>query len=50
MELDLDSISWRDEFVTVPPVIENGELVLPTTPGWGMDINEKAVRARPPKG
>lgn len=49
MEIDIDSIPWRDEFVTSVPVIENGELVMPTTPGWGLDINEKAVRARPPK-
>ena len=49
MELDLDSVAWRDEFVTVLPVVENGELVLPTTPGWGTEVNEKAVRARPPK-
>jgi galactonate dehydratase len=50
MEIDIDSAPWRDEFVTAVPVIEDGELVLPTATGWGMDINEKAVRARPPKG
>jgi len=50
MEIDIDSAPWRDEFVTTVPVIEDGELVLPTAPGWGMDIDEKAVRARPPKG
>ena len=49
MEIDIDSISWRDEFFTTIPVIENGELVLPEGPGWGIDINETAVRARPPK-
>ena len=49
MEIDIDSVAWRDEFVTEPPTIENGELVLPTRPGWGVDINEKGVRARPPK-
>ena len=49
MEIDIDSVSWRDEFVTAPPVIENGELVLPTGPGWGIDVNEKAVRQRAPK-
>jgi L-alanine-DL-glutamate epimerase-like enolase superfamily enzyme len=49
MEIDLDSCPWRDEFVTAIPVIENGELVLPTAPGWGADINEAAVRARPPR-
>lgn len=49
METDVDAIPWRDEFVTAVPQIENGELVLPTGPGWGIDVNEKAVRARPPK-
>ena len=50
MELDLDSVSWRDEFYTALPVVENGELVLPTAPGWGMDVNEATVRKRPPQG
>ena len=49
MEIDLDSVAWRDEF-TPPPVIENGELVLPTGPGWGVEVDEAAIRARPPKG
>ncbi len=49
MEIDIDSVAWRDEFFTGVPVIENGELVLPTAPGWGIDVNEAAVRARPPK-
>lgn len=49
MEIDIDSVPWRDEYVTSVPVIENGELLLPTAPGWGIDINEAAVRARPPK-
>jgi L-alanine-DL-glutamate epimerase-like enolase superfamily enzyme len=49
MEIDIDSIPWRDEFVTDVPVIENGEMILPAGPGWGIDINEAAVRARPPK-
>ncbi|MBL6454141.1 mandelate racemase/muconate lactonizing enzyme family protein [Belnapia sp. T6] len=48
MEIDIDSVSWRDEF-TPPPVIENGELVMPTGPGWGVEVNEAAIRARPPK-
>jgi L-alanine-DL-glutamate epimerase-like enolase superfamily enzyme len=26
-----------------------GELVLPTDPGWGTDVNEEAVRAHPPR-
>jgi L-alanine-DL-glutamate epimerase-like enolase superfamily enzyme len=47
MEIDMDAIPWRDEFVTSVPVVENGEFLLPTGPGWGIDINEKAVRAHP---
>ncbi len=50
MEIDIDSAPWRDEFYDSVPVIENGELVLPLKPGWGIEVNEKAVRARPPKG
>jgi L-alanine-DL-glutamate epimerase-like enolase superfamily enzyme len=47
MEIDIDGVPWRDEFYTAAPTIEHGELVLPTAPGWGIDINEAAVRARP---
>jgi L-alanine-DL-glutamate epimerase-like enolase superfamily enzyme len=43
------SFSWRDEFVTAEPLIGHGEMVLPRRPGWGIDINEAAVRARPPR-
>jgi L-alanine-DL-glutamate epimerase-like enolase superfamily enzyme len=49
METDIDAVPWRDELVDHPPVIENGELVLPTRPGWGVEVNEAAVRAHPPK-
>jgi galactonate dehydratase len=49
MEIDMDSVSWRDEFYTSVPKIEASELVLPTGPGWGLEVNEAAVRARPPK-
>jgi len=38
-----------DEIVTLPPVIENGDLLLPTGPGWGADVNEEFVRAHPPR-
>ena len=50
MEIDIDDVPWKDELVTKPPVIENGELVIPTGPGWGADIDERVVRAHPPKG
>jgi L-alanine-DL-glutamate epimerase-like enolase superfamily enzyme len=49
MEIEGDDVPWKDELVTNPPVIKDGELVLPTAPGWGADVNEEAVRAHPPK-
>jgi L-alanine-DL-glutamate epimerase-like enolase superfamily enzyme len=49
METDIDAVPWRDELVDTPPLIDNGEFVLPTKPGWGVEVNEAAVRARPPK-
>ncbi|MCC7271765.1 MAG: mandelate racemase/muconate lactonizing enzyme family protein [Alphaproteobacteria bacterium] len=49
MEIDVDDCRWRDEFYTPVPKIENGHLMLPTGPGWGVDVNEAAVRARPAK-
>ncbi len=48
METDIDAVPWRDELVDAPPLIENGEFVLPTRPGWGVEVNEAAVRAHPP--
>ena len=45
MEYEVDDVPWRGEFVTHPPVVENGQLVVPTRPGWGADMNEEAVRA-----
>lgn len=49
MEIDIDSVRWRDEFFIDPPTIENGELILPAKPGWGIEINEAAVAAHPPR-
>lgn len=48
MEFDVDEVPWMGEFFTEPLNIENGELLLTDKPGWGMDVNEEAVRARPP--
>ena len=50
MEIDVDDVPWKDDLVTEPPRIVNGELLLPTGPGWGTEVNEEAVRAHPPKG
>ncbi len=49
MEIEVDDVPWKDELVTAPPVIENGELLLPAAPGWGAEVNEEALRAHPPR-
>ncbi|MBI3514994.1 MAG: mandelate racemase/muconate lactonizing enzyme family protein [Proteobacteria bacterium] len=49
MEIDIDDVPWKDELVTAPPKIENGELIVPTTPGWGADVNEAVLKQHPPK-
>ncbi|MCC6473104.1 MAG: mandelate racemase/muconate lactonizing enzyme family protein [Burkholderiales bacterium] len=49
MEYDVDEVPWRDELFTHPPQIENGQLVLPSRPGWGTEVVEEAVRAHPPR-
>ena len=49
MEIDIDDVLWKDDIVTVPPVIENGDFLLPTGPGWGAEVNEEFVRAHPPR-
>jgi len=48
MEIDVDDVPWKDE-VASPPVIENGHLVLSDAPGWGIEIDEAAIRAHPPR-
>jgi galactonate dehydratase len=50
MEIEVDDVPWKDDFVTRAPVIEAGDLLLPDGPGWGAEINEEAVRAHPPGG
>lgn len=49
MEIDIDDVAWKDDIVTAPPVIESGDLLLPTGPGWGAEVNEEFVRAHPPR-
>jgi L-alanine-DL-glutamate epimerase-like enolase superfamily enzyme len=49
MEIDIDDVPWKDEVVS-PPTIEAGHLVLTGAPGWGVEVNEAAIRAHPPKG
>ncbi len=50
MEFEVDDVPWKSDFLTHPPVVEKGELVVPMRPGWGAEIDEEAIRAHPPLG
>lgn len=47
MEIDNDFVPWYYDLVTNAPKVENGQLKLPSGPGWGVDVNEEVVRAHP---
>jgi len=48
MEIDIDDVPWKDEVVTAPE-IKNGHLILNDAPGWGVEVNEAAIKAHPVK-
>ena len=49
LECDFEDVPWKDALVTHPPEIVDGEMLVPTRPGWGSDVNEEVVRAHPTK-
>ena len=48
METDIDRLPWDEELFTVVPKFEDGYLVVPDTPGWGTEPDEKALEKYPP--
>lgn len=49
METDVDRLPWDDDLFTSAPRIVDGHLILDDTPGWGIDPDEAALAAHPPK-
>lgn len=49
MEFDYDDVPWRDEMLTYPIEFQNGQIVVPDRPGFGVDVNEEALKKHPPK-
>ena len=49
MEIDIDGVPWRDEFVKEVPVIDKGDYILPKGPGWGVEVDEAGLKRHPPK-
>lgn len=48
MEIDIDDVPWKDEVVS-PPEIQDGHLILGDSPGWGVEVDEAAILAHPPR-
>eukprot|EP00041_Stephanoeca_diplocostata_P005256 m.58899 g.58899 ORF g.58899 m.58899 type:complete len:443 (+) comp15661_c0_seq1:133-1461(+) len=47
LETDVDDVPWKDEIVTAVPTVVDGVLTLPMGPGWGIDVNEEALKKYP---
>jgi galactonate dehydratase len=47
MEIDVDDVPWKDDLTTSNPQIVDGNMTVPTAPGWGTDLNEEVARAHP---
>lgn len=46
-EFDVDDVPWKRDFLSAPLVVENGEIAVPQGPGWGVSVNEEALKKRP---
>ena len=42
-EIDIDDVPWKDDLVTHPIEIVDGEALIPDRPGWGADLNEEVA-------
>ncbi len=49
MEIDIDRLPWDEALFTQAPRIENSELIVPDTPGWGTEPDEAVIEAHPPR-
>jgi L-alanine-DL-glutamate epimerase-like enolase superfamily enzyme len=44
-EIDIDDVPWKNELTTACPEIVDGQLKVPTGPGWGIEVREEVARA-----
>lgn len=49
VEYDPEDVPWKPEFLTAPVSVEDGHIVVPQGPGWGVEVNEAFVRTHPPR-
>ena len=49
METDIDRLDWDHELFTHVPEFKDGNLIMPSRPGWGTEPVEEAIKAHPPR-
>jgi len=49
LETMATDVSWRSELSDEDVRVENGEMLIPTRPGLGIELNEAALAKHPPK-
>jgi galactonate dehydratase len=49
LEYHPDDVSPRKDLLKEPLMVKDGYIPLPTKPGWGVELNEDALRRMPPK-
>ena len=49
LEYEADDMPWRQEIVSETYTVKDGFLEVPTKPGLGVELNEEAIAAHPPK-
>jgi len=47
LEYDADDVPWRDDLVTAVPEIADGQIAVPSGPGWGVEVVEDVLREHP---
>jgi L-alanine-DL-glutamate epimerase-like enolase superfamily enzyme len=47
MEIEGDDVPWKSQLVTRAGTLRDGQFLVPTTAGWGADVDEEALRAHP---
>ena len=45
LELQWGEVEWRRDVLNPPEIFEHGSIAVPDRPGFGIELNDKVVRA-----
>jgi galactonate dehydratase len=46
-EIEVDDVPWRDKVISEPIKVQEGCLLLPDTPGFGVELDENEIARHP---